>query len=512
MGLQSSVVPIYQKQGRVWLQRTELNPYILLENHGLTGINWPAAAPTAIRAQSQMTRMGSRVIDVTQGDTDLPAFTIPTSVRRISNYLMSLEGERVGVQVLTGPDGDPTQYGSTKYGFGWVKAMRGSASTDALSNPTNAGDGVPATFETPFAAVMGPIPIDWSADLAKKSFPDTQSARDVFTLPVQKVEDVSRRVLAGQVGMIVCDGTSTTAANTYYFEDFLDTAPTSSTAVPVAAGTTGYGVSLTGVIGYGDKRTNRFFVCADHCTLGARGAYTDTQGSAWISSPLNTTSGDGARAAWIVNAGHAYACGGQSGADRVWHSVDGMATWDEYDPGENNELYDIQVMGNGVGYTVGAGNTIVKIDDWTSFTALTGPSAMNAVVAQAVGIKASTGTFFVGYADGCLYSSDDEGASWTDKSSTIQGITQTAITKIQFDETGEYGFMLLTNASGAIRLRTTDGGASWKAYSLGNSVSTAANYGMHTIATNDALFVGAIDSTYSCVLLVNSDFAGGSLR
>lgn len=514
MSLQRAVIPLKTKQGRVYAQRRESNPYFPLENHGLTNIVWPAASLTAIRAQSTLQRTGSWMIDLVEGDTEMPTFSLPTYVQEVRNFLMSIAGEKVNIQLITGTSGAPTQY-SGDYGLGWFFARRGAATTAVGAIADNAGEGGPLTFETPFTAIMGPIPIDWTMALALKTSNAAQISAGwgVYCLPPLVDETEAKAVLPGEVGMIVGDSAVGPAlAELVYFTDGLVSTPTACAADPFAAGR-----GARSVVGYGDKLNPRFIVSSETLAGTDPGiSYTDDYGATWVAGTVTggATNVDEMTKLWIIHAGRIYACGGQAGSSKVWMSIDGGATWAETDLGLAQPMNDIQVAGNGIGYAVGAANVIARVDDFDSWSTLTGPAAGAGDDLLAVAIKISTGTLFIGNDAGELYVSNDKGVTWTTETSRIQGVTATSINHIEFDPmTGEFGYMEITTATPArVKLRSTNGGVTWLPYSLGApaGVNIATN-GMHVVGPNHVLYTGALVAAVASIVLGQSQYDGSRM-
>ena len=506
--LQVAAPALQQKAGRVWLQRTELETYFPLSDAGMSGVNFPEAAQTVIRGQSTSSRTGSEATDVTDGDTDLAAFTIPTRLLEIRNYLLGIAKEKVNVQLLTGPAGNPTQYNGANTGFGWVLARRGPGTIDILAIADNAGEGLPVGAEFPFAAVIGPIPIDWTVALGRKATTEAEAAQAIFTIPVSKAAAPSRKALEGEVGMIVHVAGAAAAANIYFFKDGLATQPTVCPSLPF-----GIDIDLLDVAGYGDKLAPRFLVAADtQAALPAQIAYTDDYGTSWTAPiSISGTVADQANRFSIINPSRIYAAGGRSAISLVWTSKDGGATWSEADLGLLQPINDIEVMPNGKGWVGGPSNTVAMVTSFDNWVTKTGPADGSGDAVLAVAIKKSTGTVFIGNDAGELYSSDDDGATWVTRTGTIQGVTPTAINHIKFDrETGEFGFMEVTVSSNRVTLRTTDGGATWQRYTLGAAgLTNIAQTGVHVAGPNHVLTCGAASGGTATVVVGRSDFDGG---
>lgn len=506
--LQVAAPSLVQKAGRVWLQRTELEPFFPLSDAGLSGANFPEAAQTAIRGQSTSTRTGSEVVDITDGDTELAAFSIPTRVFEVRNYLVGIAKERVNVQLHTGPTGNPTQYDGAKYGFAWILARRGTGTIDILAILDNAGEGLPVSAEFPFVPTIGPVPIDWTAALSRRTTVEAEAANGIFTVPEAKEDAPSRKALVGEVGMIVHEAGAAAAANVYFFKDGLKTAPTVCPALPF-----GVNIHLLAVTGFGDKLAPRFIVAADtQAAAFAQIAYTDDYGTSWT-SPINvsTTNADQINAFAILNASRIYGAGGRAATSLVHQSSDGGATWDETDVGLAQPINAISIMPNGIGWVGGPANTIARVNNFSTWTVKTGPSGGAGDAILAVAVKKTTGTVFIGNDAGELYSSDDDGASWVTKTTTIQGVTATSINHIQFDPwSGELGYMEVTTAADHVVLRTTDGGASWRRFSLGTGgISNIAQNSLHVSGPNTILTCGAASGGTATILQAQTDFDGG---
>ncbi len=504
--LQVAAPALVQKAGRVWLQRTELQPFFPLTTAGLSAANFPEAAQTAIRGQSSNTRTGSDVVDVTDGDTELSTFSIPTRLFEVKNYLLGISKEFVNVQLHTGPTGNPTQYDGTKFGFAWLLAKRGTATADILAILDNAGEGLPVSVEFPFTPTIGPAVIDWTVALSRRTTVEAEEAFGIFTLPENKDGSPSRKVLSGEVGMIVHAAGAAAAANVYFFKDGLKTAPTVTGTDPL-----GVNIDLKAVTGFGDKLAPRFIIAADtQAGVAAQVVYTEDYGTTWTIVTVNATVADQINAFSILNASRIYGAGGQAASSKVWMSKDGGATWDETDIGLAQPINAISVMPNGIGFAGGPANTIARVNNFETWTAKTGPTDGAGDAILAVAVKKSTGTVFIGNDAGELYASDDDGATWTTQTATIQGVTATSINHIEFDPiTGEFGYMEVSTASDRIILRTTDGGASWRRYSLGSGgLSNIAQNSLHVPGPNQVLSCGAV-STTATILQGQTEFDGG---
>lgn len=506
--LQVAAPALVQKAGRVWLQRTELNPYFPLSDAGLSGANFPEATQTAIRGQATNTRTGSEVVDVTDGDTELAAFSIPTRLFEVRNYLIGIAKEKINVQLHTGPTGNPTQYDGAKYGFGWVLARRGTGTIDILAILDNAGEGLPVSAEFPFVPTIGPVPLDWTIALSRRTTVEVDDANGIFTIPEAKDDAPSRKALSGEVGMIVHEAGAGVPSNPYFFKDGLKTAPTVCPALPF-----GNDIHLLAVTGYGDKLAPRFIVSADtQVAAFAQIAYTDDYGTSWT-GPINvsTTNADQINAFSILNASKIYGAGGRAANSLVWMSADGGATWDETDVGLAQPINAISIMPNGIGWIGGPSNTIARVNNYNLWTVKTGPSDGAGDAILAVDVKKSTGTVFIGNDAGELYASDDDGASWQTLTATIQGVTATSINHIQFDPwSGELGYMEVSTAADRVILRTTDGGATWRRYSLGSGgLSNIAQNSLHVAGPNQILTCGAASGGTATILQAQTEFDGG---
>ncbi len=506
--LQVAALPLQQKQGRVWIQRTELNAYFPLSDAGMTGVNFPEAAQTVIRGQATTNRTGSNAIDVTDGDTDLAAFTIPTRVLEINNYLLGLAGEKVNVQLHTGQAGDPTQYNGANQGFAWVLARRGTGTVDILAIADNAGEGLPVGAEFPFVAVLGPLVVDWTVALARKTTVEAEAALGIFTLAERKSDDPARKTLVAQTGMIVHAAGAGVAANVYFFTDGMNSAPTVTPAAPIAT----IDVNVVSVAGYGDKLVNRFIVGIEtQAAVAPQINYTNDLGTTWAGLVnIGAVNADEATVLHVINASRIYAAGGQAASSKLWTSADGAASWTEIDPGLAQPLRAIDVKPNGIGWIAGDSNVIARITNFDSVATITGPSGGAGDAILAVAIKGDTGTVFIGNDAGELYASQDDGQSWLTRTTSIQGFTATSINHISFDDTGQFGYMEISTASARRILRSTDGGNSWEAFSLGTgTVSNIAVNDMHVAGANAIVSAGAASGGTAVLLQALTNFDGG---
>jgi photosystem II stability/assembly factor-like uncharacterized protein len=137
----------------------------------------------------------------------------------------------------------------------------------------------------------------------------------------------------------------------------------------------------------------------------------------------------------------------------------------------------------GVVWVVGNSNVVYLSEDYgTSWTAITGPSAGDNLMTVVVTMD---GTVFVGNDAGEIWGSYDEGISWN--LLPAQGVTATGI-----DDIAAWGdsniWVALNTADGGRVLRSTDGGASFRLWTL----NIPDNSGLNTLAVVDPniIFVG----------------------
>lgn len=154
---------------------------------------------------------------------------------------------------------------------------------------------------------------------------------------------------------------------------------------------------------------------------------------------------------------------------RIFYSDDGGLTWTLQLTGATDELNAIHFRDKDNGLCVGETNEIWFTsnggEDWT---AITGPAGQAAVNALSCGVV-TRWRWFVGYADGTLFYTEDGGATWTQRTLAKPAgwVSWAAVNAIDIvDESCIWLAVHYTAAAAApwgAFLRSIDGGYSWEA-------------------------------------------------
>jgi len=144
----------------------------------------------------------------------------------------------------------------------------------------------------------------------------------------------------------------------------------------------------------------------------------------------------------------------------IYKSTDLADSWTAKSSGTATaqDLNDIVMYSDRVGYAVGNSNAFLYTLDGSTWSAGTGPAADVNLHTVAVNSK---GYVFVGAADGNLYVSTDEGSTWSINHSFGAGIVQ----RVEFDDDTRYFGALIYNTASPVGkvYRSIDGGATWQA-------------------------------------------------
>lgn len=211
------------RDGRVFMQVSELDPYDLVQCSGLSDWNMPRGTVAPIREQSLVKIGEEEVVGHVRASPDMATFTIQSRFKEVQNLFFSLNCA-CNVQILMKDCGDPTDYYGFKIGLAWIRSHAGDLSGDALA--IIEGDDVPVGMANPFSAVWGPYLIDFNAGfLSRRNIAETGSITDMVFFGEECLEDCLTMAGNGQYGYAVATaqiGSPTDNSAIWWTDDYGD--------------------------------------------------------------------------------------------------------------------------------------------------------------------------------------------------------------------------------------------------------------------------------------------------
>lgn len=451
--------------GRVWLQRKKFEGYELLLPYGLTNVTDPVGGLTPVRESSATKRRTTVITDILRGEPGLPEFQIETRLMHTFNYMLALKDCAVNFQAHLGACDRPDNYYASQIGMHWERSHRGDLQIDRLSKIQ--GDEAPIAVACPWSAEIGPVVIDFLAEfLSARTIAESEDITALAFLESECFEDCKAQEDAGENGYAVTEaaaGSPSNTANVWYTEDKGETWSEAS-AYPFAGGE-----SISDVVLSGTKYNHRIIVARGTADAGAPAeiAYadvTDIGTTAWVNVNVGSVNGQYINKLLLLDSRHIYAI---TNDGYVYLSSTLGTSWVAKLTTAVNALNDISGLGFGAHagtiWVVGAANTIYMTEDFGStWTAKTGPTDGAGDAATAV-VVTPDGTMIFGNDAGEVYGTYDEANEW--HTLAAQGVTPTSV-----DALGSWGdsiiWMAVNTASGGRVLRSTDGGASFRLWSL----------------------------------------------
>lgn len=244
-----------------------------------------------------------------------------------------------------------------------------------------------------------------------------------------------------------------------------------------------------------DRDTTRYVV-ARGTTDGANPAeiaYSDDGGATWTSVNVGSVNGQ-----FVPNSNSMFALN----RSNIWLTTDDGYVYFSDDAGESWTAQESGVITsadiNAVyfwdeqnGMFAGDSNIIAKTTDGgDTWSAVTGPAAQAAVNINDV---TYSGRWWIAYADGKLYYSEDKGSTWSQRTYPSSKAT---IPSIRFSSE-LVGFFVGNTASpvGTV-YRTVDGGYTWE------TITTPTNAGLNSIVACDANLAYAVGNVQSSTAVV----------
>jgi photosystem II stability/assembly factor-like uncharacterized protein len=468
------------KDGRVWMQRRKFEPYTLLLPYGMTGVTDPVGNLNAIREPSSEKRGASVIADIIRGEPGLPQFQLETRLQKTLNYLFGLKECAVQMQCHLGHCDRPDNYYAAAMVMHWERSYRGDLSLDRLS--IIEGDNAADQVQVPFVSEVGPLLLDMGVEfLSARTILETETVTGMYFLGSECLEDCRSQEDAGENGYLsttALAGSVTNVANVWYTNDGGETWILTSTN-PFAAA-----MDISDVVAIGTKASHRVIVANGTTRVAdpAQIAYADVTASGtttWVTVNVGSTNGQFITKLFFLDWMHVYAL---TNDGDIFMSVDGGASWTAVYTAGTVDLLDIGGTRNGVLWAVGESDQILKsLDFGASWDLITAPAASNYTSVCVT----PDGTVIVGNDDGGLYGTYDDGATWITLS--LQGIVATNVDKIR-----SYGDSVIwaaaTTASGGKVLRSIDGGATFRLWSL----NTPTNAGLNALFVVDPniVFIG----------------------
>lgn len=208
-----------------------------------------------------------------------------------------------------------------------------------------------------------------------------------------------------------------------------------------------------------DEDTRRIVVGRSTTDVAAPAevAYSDDDGATWTLADVGATNGEFITAMDAVDFYHIWAV---TDLGYIYFSDDGGVTWTAQESGTITavDYLDIRMLNAQYGIAVGEANEVAFTSNGgNTWSAVTGPSAGgNLTTVEIVTRK----RYFVGNDDGELWSTDDGGLTWTQK--TFSGANAGTTQMVRF-ESEMVGFMIHDTAAPVGRMfRTKDGGYTWE--------------------------------------------------
>jgi len=475
------------QDGRVWVQEKKFQPYVLFLPYGVTDITDPVGALNPVREPDPGKRRKTVVVDTLRGEPGLPGFTVETRFYKSLNYMIQAKNKNTNWQVHMGACDRADSYGASEIGLGWELVRRGDLGADRVGMIQ--GDDAPIALSVPMVANRGPLPIDFEVEfLSAQTIAETDPISDIAMI-VDECDDISTQHDPGDNGYAVTNalaGSPVNVANVWYTATG-GTAWSECSARPFAAGE-----DISSVALLGDKYNHRVFV--SNGTSGAAAAqiaYADVTvmgTTAWVLVTVGSVIGQYITHLHVVDYSHIYAV---TDDGYVYRSKDGGASWVTLLTLGTPLFNESSWLRGGTGWVGGASNSIYLTKDYgESWSAVPGPTAAAGIDVNTIHVTPD-GTVFVGYANGLVYGSFNNGLEWTALSA--QGVTPTEIQRIR--GTDDSTIWMAVDVAGPIGkvVRSTDGGAQFKLWNL----NTPTNAGLNALFVVDSNYVYIGGNAYS---------------
>lgn len=452
------------QDGRIWVQDKKFQSYKLLLPYGMTDITDPVGGLNPVREPNPGKRRSTVVTDILRGEPGLPGFTLETRLKKTLNYMLKAKNRTANYQVHMGACERPDNYNASEIGFGWNAVHRGDLSIDRVAQIQ--GDNTPIAKSVPFQAESGPLPIDFGLEfLSAQTIAETDTISDIAMI-TEECDDISTQHEPGDNGYAVSNalaGSPVNVANVWYTSDG-GTNWAECTERPFAAG-----IDISSVVVIGDKYDHRVIVSAGTASGGyASIAYADvtTMGTtSWVTVTVGTVTDQYIHHLFALDWQHLYAV---TDDGYCYRSDDGGATWSAILSLGTNDFWESSWHREGIGWIAADNNVAYLTKDYgASWSAVTGPSVGNNLTTVCI---TPDKTALFGTSAGGVYGTFNEGKEWS--SLPLQGITATNVARIRAVDNDIIWAVATISGGRGYALRSTDGGAQFRLWSLNMPVNT----------------------------------------
>lgn len=482
------------RDGRIFTQLSELQPYDLVQCGGLSAWNRPRGGITPIREQSRLQVGQEIIVDYQRASADMPTFTVRSRLKEIQNFMFALTCQS-NWQVLFKDCGDPTDYYGFKMGLAWQRCPPGDLTGEALA--VIEGEEVPIHMDNPFSAIYGPYLVDFNVKfLSRRTIAETGTIQDIVMFEEECLEDCQFAARDGQYGYLVSNAYASSPAdiaNVWFSEDDGDTWALTSTN---PFGAEAVGQDLSSVVKLGTVNNHRVVIsrgstiAAEHAEI----AYSDVTvigQTDWVNVDVGEVDGEYINMLEWPVFNRMFAV---TDLGNIYKSTDGGVTWaNVYDDATNRDLFDISFNRTGNGWVVGEDDLLLHTTDWgNTWDEVTGPNdgSYNLLTCD-VDMEDK---LIVGDSNGGIFGTVNNGYTWVE--TPPQGVTATSVERIRSHHYWKWAVVhiaALDGFTGNSRvLRSTDGGASWRLWDLTtNIVPNNGIFALYVVDQNRCLIGGA---------------------
>jgi photosystem II stability/assembly factor-like uncharacterized protein len=320
------------------------------------------------------------------------------------------------------------------------------------------------------------------------------------------LEDCRSQEDAGENGYAVSTaraGSAGNKADVWFTEDSGETWAKTSNGSPFIAG-----MDMSDILVIGTKKNHRVIIANGTTQAGAHSqiAYADVTDigvtPTWITVNVGAINGQYITSLLYVDWMHIFA---STDDGYIYKSEDGGASWTASFTTGSVDINKMSGLGNGIVWAAGNSNLLVYTEDFgISWTVVAGPSGGVGDDNTAV-LVTPDGTIFVGNNAGELYGSENDGMDWTTLSA--QGVTPTNIVDIKC--WGDSDIWLVVDIAGSQSrvLRSIDGGAFFRLWSLGLPVNSGIN-DLFVVDQNIVYVAGDPQGSYGFISKTTSQLIG----
>ncbi len=434
-------------QGDFFVQTDRGEPFEYLTCVSLTDVPRPRGDVTAFYEPDPAQKGQFRIAGFIQGEPGAGTLTLERPLSSVYNFLLEQECEFEGMVAYScrGQRGNPENYDVA------FVLYRMRITQDALQNVVASQPGDQDRVNTNAEVSYRDVKIIYRLTVARQSLSSTAAANAIAFLP-KECQDPCGNAPRGlcKEGYLALDGEQYNSLVMYTRDGGANWNETSSDPFTYGGGDAGSIITVTTSSGH------RAIVARKSATAGepAEVAITTDWGANWTNVDVGSVSGQYINKLFYY-AGYIWAaCSG----GYIYRSSDLGDTWEAQESGveTTEDLNDIVMYTEKVGYAVGDNNAFLYTTDGEEWNSRTGPAAGVNLLSVAVN---DLGHVFVGAANGNLYVSEDGGETWETRKEFGSG----SVDRIVFEPDLRYfGFVVYNNAAGrGYVYRSKDGGATW---------------------------------------------------